>query len=204
MKRAHASPAEGFNGLGKPKSNKKSKKGLHLSGVGTGQMQKGGVPQQSDSAAGLAEDGQGEGYEPYRRDILADVARKQREHLLGGKTGMTAELLHPASHGQSCLALTLLSSFQARAMTLKVSSACGQGHRFTRQLLATGLPLPEVRALSGAGKAGKGTPAAKAAAQEDSGSAPAAAFFKPDSFQGTQAGYVFKAGPQGTGYYLDG
>ena len=39
------------------------------------------------TAADMQNSAQGEGYEPYRRDVLADVARKQREHLLGTKIG---------------------------------------------------------------------------------------------------------------------
>ena len=92
-KRALPSPVEEVSGLGKQKSKENSKKGLQLSETASGQTQKGNAVQQSDSAAGLAEGERGEGYEPYRRDILADVARKQREHLLGAKIGATAGLL---------------------------------------------------------------------------------------------------------------
>ena len=81
-------PVEEATGLGKQKSKKKSKKGLQVSEMVNGQTQNGEALQQS--SAGLAEGEQGEGYEPYRRDILADVARKQREHLLGAKIGVTA------------------------------------------------------------------------------------------------------------------
>lgn len=112
MKRANPSPVEVLSSVGKPKSNKKSKKGLQLSEMADGQMQKGEVLQQSKTAAGLAEDGQGEGYEPYRRDILAEVARKQREHLLGAKIGATIGFLLQAFYNSAYFTLTLLSSSQ--------------------------------------------------------------------------------------------
>ena len=100
-KRATPSPVEETNGLAKQKGNKKRRKGLHLSETPNGLTPEGEPPQQSDSTAGFAEDGPGEGYEPYRRDILADVARKQREHLLGAKIGATADFRQPASCWQS-------------------------------------------------------------------------------------------------------
>jgi hypothetical protein len=46
------------------------------------------------TAADLQNSAQGAGYEPYRRDVLADVARKQREHLLGAKIGTTRYCCH--------------------------------------------------------------------------------------------------------------
>ena len=107
-KRAIASPAEEMNGVAKQRSTKKRRKGLQLSEVPNGQIQKGEALQQPDSAANLAEDGQGEGYEPYRHNILADVARKQREHLLGAKIGAPADFLQPASCGQAESVLTAL------------------------------------------------------------------------------------------------
>ena len=70
-------------------------------------------------------------------------------------------------------------------------------------MLAAGLPAAGVRAQSPAGKAWKGSAAANPATQDNSGSAGAAAFIKADTFQETRAGYAFKAGPQGTGYYPD-
>ena len=73
-----------------------------------------------------------------------------------------------------------------------------------RQLLAAGLPAPEVRAQSQAArKARKGTTTDKISGQEERSSAAAAAFVKADTFQGPRAGYAFQAGPQGTGYYPD-
>jgi len=47
--------------------------------------------QLQDSMAGMASNNaEAEGYKPYGRDVLADVARKQREHLLGAKIGATS------------------------------------------------------------------------------------------------------------------
>ncbi len=92
-----ALPSEEVNALGKQKSKKKGKKGLQLNEMADGQTQSRNALQQPGSAAGLAEGEQGAGYEPYRRDILAEVARKQREHLLGAKIGATAAPLHPPS-----------------------------------------------------------------------------------------------------------
>ena len=76
--------------------------------MANGQKQNAEAMQQPGSAAGLAGGEQGEGYEPYRRDILADVARKQREHLLGAKIGAIAAPLHPVSSGSVEIASDML------------------------------------------------------------------------------------------------
>lgn len=52
-------------------------------------------------------------------------------------------------------------------------------------------------------KKGKVSQGPIAAAQENGDSSKAAAFIQAANFQELRAGYVFKSGPSGTGYYSD-
>ena len=65
-------------------------------------------------------------------------------------------------------------------------------------MLPAGLPAPQVRAQDQAEKAHKGI-----SGRANGDTAGAVVFIKSDNFQGPRAGYAFKAGPQGTGYYQD-
>ena len=70
--------------------------------------------------------------------------------------------------------------------------------------LPAGVPTQNGGAHDGR-KKGKNTAALAAAAQQngDCSAAAAAGFIPADTFQGPRAGYAFKAGSQGTGYYRD-
>ena len=108
----------------KQKSSKKNRKAARQpDSMSNGSASTERELQPEATAADLQDSAQGEGYEPYRRDVLADVARKQREHLLGAKIGTTrscchqttnccAALYHAAAHddskfqgSQACLGL---------------------------------------------------------------------------------------------------
>ena len=105
----------------KQKSSKKERKAARQPDArSNGSASREMESQPEATAADLQNSAQGEGYEPYRRDVLADVARKQREHLLGTKIGTTTSCCQQTSY---CCAVLYHAAAQDGSK-LQGSSAC--------------------------------------------------------------------------------
>lgn len=108
----------------KQKSSKKKRKAARQpDAMSNGSASREMELQPEATAADLQNSAQGEGYEPYRRDVLADVARQQREHLLGTKIGTTTSCCQQTSY---CCAVLYYAAAHDGSK-LQGSSACSGG-----------------------------------------------------------------------------